>query len=154
MDVALYDPSGTPLNTLRRQLTHEFKFKPQTAGLHALCISHSMAYTNKTFDLDVSLTKHPEHPDNGEAGSSNGPASPLTMKLERTSESLQEDLRTLLISLRTLKNNEQRNLLTVRNVSWWVNFDGWFGGVLTCGLAVLQVVIIRMFFSGVQYVRV
>lgn len=152
--MTFYGPHGSILHTLRRQSHNELKIRPNEAGEHSVCFSHSTTYTDKDIDLDVSLTKLDSHPDLMKAEPPKDPAGQLAKKLEKTGEDLQRDLTELLHTLRHLRNRERRGLETVESISGHIYWFSLLEMALIIGMSVLQVVILRTFFSSTGKTRV
>lgn len=138
------------------------------SGDHAICFTHAIAYTDKTIDLDVNRTKLETHPDIlakksnanksvGEDGQSAGvddPATALAKQLEIKAGQVQADLIEMVHSLKHLRNREERNLDTVKSINKSIFTYGMLVSTIVVGMSILQVVILKTFFSASGQVRV
>lgn len=156
VDMTVYGPQQTILNTLRRQSHNEIKIRPTEAGEHSICFSHSSDYKLKVLDLDFTLQKLEGHPDlkKDEVSGPQDPSAQLAKKLETTGESLQRDLTDLLHTLRHLRNREKRNLETVLSISSRIFGFSLLEMLLIVGMSALQVVVMRSLFTSTGKMRV
>lgn len=88
-------------------------------------------------DVDITLPPTPHIEGNKE-----------TEKLELTVGKLQHELSDLVHQMRYIKNRERRNLETVDSIEGWIFYVSLFEVLLIMGMSLLQVVILRTFFSG------
>lgn len=88
-------------------------------------------------DVDITMPLVP-HADGGKE----------TEKLELTVSKLQHELSDLVHQMRYIKNRERRNLETVDSIEGWIFYVSLFEVLLIMGMSLLQVVILRTFFSG------
>lgn len=77
-----------------------------------------------------------------------------TEKLESTVGKLFKDLSDLVHSLRYIRNREKRNIETVESVENRIFYFSLFETVLIVGMSILQVTILRTFFSSNRKARV
>lgn len=140
VDAIVADPSGKTILSHRKQTHEEMTIKPTVPGAYSLCIEHHGRATEKDLDVDITLPIIP--------GDANQSASKESRKLENTVVKLQHELGDLVHLLRYVKNRERRNLETVDSIESWVFYVSFFEVLLVVGMQLLQVVILRTFFSG------
>lgn len=142
MDSVVTGPLGQQLHNQQRQTHAEINLKPSQAGEYALCLTHSGSPTDKNIDLDITLPTPPME------------VKEETGKLQNTVPKLQRELSDLVHTLRYIKNRERRNLETVESVENWIFYISIFEVLLIIGMSILQVTVLRMFFSGSSKQRV
>ena len=146
VDAEVTDQNGRELYKQMKQTHAEVNIKPSIAGEYALCISHHGNPTEKNLDIDVTLPHAPsatpsEHKEQ-------------SAKLENTITKLQRELSDLVHTLKYIKNRERRNLETVESIDNWIAGISVFELLLIVGMSILQVVVLRTFFSNKAYQRV
>jgi hypothetical protein len=139
IDASVTGPSGQPLHSQVRQTHAEVNIKPPQAGEYSLCLTHHGSPSDKDVDVDITLPTLPPQA-NQEKDE--------TAKLENTVHKLQRELSDLVHTLRYVKNRERRNLETVESVEGWIFYISIFEVLLIIGMSLLQVTVLRMFFSG------
>ena len=138
VDAIVTSPSGQQVHAQSKQTHSEVNIKPTMAGEYALCLTHHGAPTNKFLDVDVTLPTMPHSASQTDEST----------KLEGTITKLQRELADLVHTIRYIKNRERRNLETVESIENWVFYISTFEVLLIAGMSVLQLTVLRMFFSG------
>ena len=119
---------------------------PVMSGEHTLCFTHSGSPSEKTIDIDITLTKPANTP--GKPNSNELQTSSPTAELERINQRVSEDLRALHHSLLNIKDREKGNQYTVSSVK---NMIKWFS-ILQCltvvALGFAHVYVLKTFFSN------
>lgn len=137
MDATVTGPSGQQLKSQQYQTHSEINVQPKEHGDYALCITQSEHPKAINVDVDITMPSIP-HADGGKE----------TEKLELTVNKLQHELSDLVHQMRYIKNRERRNLETVDSIEGWIFYVSLFEVLLIMGMSLLQVVILRTFFSG------
>lgn len=139
VDTVVTGPSGQKLHSQQRQTHAEVNISPSEAGPYEICLSHNESPSEMDLDIDITLPFPPTKEDD---------------KLEKAVSKLQRELSDLVHTLRYIKNRERRNLETVESIENWIFYISSFEVLLIIGMSVLQVTVLRMFFSGSAKQRV
>lgn len=143
-DAEVIDPSGQQLNKQTQQSHAEINIKPTRPGEYALCIMHHGAPSEKNIDVDITLPLPPHN-----TGQQKEAA-----KLEAAVDNLGGELTKLGRTMHSIRDRERRNLNTVEAIQDWIFYLSLFELLLIAGMSVLQVTVLRMFFSNSSKQRV
>lgn len=153
-------PNGQQLHSVPAQTHAEISIKPIEAGEHAICFSHGNSPSDKTLDIDVTLT-NPDgtafifnRPDEAGKVLTQASADAATQALESTASKLNKDLGEINHTLKFLKNREKRNSETVDNIDSVIFWSSLLQTVLILGMSICQVAILRHFFGRSHRPRV
>lgn len=138
VDAEVQGPDGKQLYKQIKQTHAEINIKPPQHGDYSLCLTHHGMASDKNIDLDITLPTPPA-------------TSSLTseaVKLENTVSKLQRELSDLVHTLRYVKNRERRNLETTESIENWIFYISTLEVVLIVGMSLLQVTVLRTFFTG------
>lgn len=113
------------------------------SGEYSLCLTHHGHPSEKDLDVDITLPALP-----ADSNDANQSTSKESAKLQTTVTKLQHELGDLVHLLRYIKNRERRNLETVVSIETWIFYVSVFEVLLIVGMQLLQVVVLRTFFSG------
>lgn len=146
-------PRGQQLHSIPAQSHAEISIKPVEIGEHSICFAHGSTATDKTLDIDVTLTNQDGTPfvvnRGDEAGKvlTQASADAATQALESTVSKLNKDLAEISHTLKYLKNREKRNTETVNSINSIIFSFSLFETALLFGMPLCQVAIIRHFFG-------
>lgn len=138
VDVEVTGPDGQQLHKQTKQTHGEINIKPTRPGEYALSIMHHGPPTEKNIDVDITLPSPP--PTAGQQKEE--------IKLENTVQKLDHEVAEVVRMMRHLKARERRNLETVETIQDWIFYLSIFELLLIVGMSVLQVTVLRMFFSN------
>lgn len=137
VDATVQDAFGKQLYKQTKQTHAEINVKPPQHGDYSLCLKHHGTPSDKTIDVDVTLPTAPtETPKEDKA------------HLENTINRLHKELSDLVHTMRYIKTRERRNVETVETIGEWVWCISIFEVLLIIGMSVLQITVLRMFFTG------
>lgn len=146
VDYVVYGPNNQQLQAQKGSTHNDFMVVPTMSGEHSLCFSHSGSPSEKTLDVDVTLTKPVDA--SGKANLNELELSSPTAELERINQRVTEDLRALYHSLLNIKDREKGNQYTVLSIKGLIK---WFS-ILQCLTVILlgfaHVYILKTFFSS------
>jgi hypothetical protein len=152
--MVVQSPKGQQLHSISNQGHSEISLKPIEVGDHSICFMHGASPTDKTLDLDISLTNADgtafvPNKEGGEQGGvlTQATADTATKDLEKRVSTLNGELHKINTTLKYLKNREKRNMDTVNNVDKVIFYFSFFETLLICGMSLCQVAILRHFFS-------
>lgn len=146
VNVEVLGVKGERLYTGTDKTHDEVNIKPPEHGEYGICFTHQGAPKEVTLDLDFTLPASPS------AGSA--PTSGEAVKLENTVTKLNTELSSLVHTMRYMKNRERRHSQTLESIQNWIFYISSFEVVLIVGMSLLQVTVLRMFFSGSRKQRV
>jgi protein ERP2 len=146
-------PRGQQLHNIAGQSHAEISIKPVEIGEHSICFTHGSSATDKTLDIDVTLTNQDgsafvvNRPDESGKVLTQASADAATQALESTVSKLNKDLAEISHTLKYLKNREKRNSETVNSIDRVIFGFSLFETVLIFGMSLCQVAILRHFFG-------
>ena len=156
--MTVYGPNHSILHTVNHQSSNQFELRPSEVGKHSICFSHAGSYEDKDLDVDIEVKKLEGHPDlKSDATTVANPLDPaaaLAKKLESSGENLNRELVDIIHTLRHLRNRERRNMETVESIGSHMKWFTIFEVALITGMSIVQIVILRSFFTSTGSVRV
>jgi hypothetical protein len=152
VNVVVEGPQGQELQKFTAQSQAEFGISAVSVGDHAICFTHMGAPTDKTIDLDISLTNRDGTPFVAPKSAAEMAAQVLnpdasTVELENAVNRVTKDLTEISHTLKSLKSREKRNLLTVESNARIISRFSLFETALIVGMAVCQVALLRHSFG-------
>jgi hypothetical protein len=125
-------------------------FEVNSPGDYMFCFSNVMSFISKVIDFDITVSVDDEwtRPSSGNANS------PTITAFEKALTNLRTELRTLQNYQRYFKVRDARNLYTVEGTEQLILWFSIFESLLIIGMAILQVHVLRKFFTNSGKVRV
>jgi hypothetical protein len=124
-------------------------------GEHTLCFTHHGSPSEKTIDLDVTLSKSTKPPANSASpGSATPQTSSPTAELERINQRVSEDLRALHHSLLGIKDREKGNSYTVKSIRGLIKWFSILQCITVVAMGFAHVYVLKTFFSNNARARV
>jgi hypothetical protein len=119
---------------------------PVMPGEHSLCFTHNGSPTEKTIDIDITLTKSTNTA--AKPSSNELQATSPTAELERINQRVSEDLRALHHALLNIKDREKGNQYTVTSVKSMIKWFSVFQCLTVIALGFAHVYVLKTFFSN------
>lgn len=140
-------PKGQQLHSIQSQSHTEISLKPIEIGDHSICFTHSSSPTDKTIDIDVTMTNQDGTPFLGQKAQVTSSPDKAAQELENTVSRLNKDLSEINHTMKYLKNREKRNMETIDNIDKVIWYYSILETALIFGMSLCQIGILRHFFG-------
>lgn len=152
MDVTVTDAAGRIVKQWQKEKQGDFVLTSPAVGEVSVCFANGLAsFAAKTIEFEVLLTdKTPEGEVKNPLDKTEAAVSPLQQSVSR----LQEELHDIVRTLKYIKARELRNLQTVHGTELRIFYFSLFDVLLIVGMSVMQVYVLRTFFTTKGKIRV